>query len=77
MFFFSKPSKPSLGPTKTHIQWAAGAFPTQIKRPGRETCVKVKNDWRSKSNLSMSSGLLKGKHSILTFPFWTELTDYL
>jgi hypothetical protein len=35
-FPLSTPSKLALGTTQTHIQWAPGALPTGVKRPGRE-----------------------------------------
>jgi hypothetical protein len=50
-FFFSKSSKPDLGPTQPPIQWISGTLYTGVKRPGREedyslpTSVEVKETW--------------------------------
>jgi hypothetical protein len=57
IFPHSTSSRPVVGPTQPPIQWAPGAFPPRVKRPGREsdhpppTSAEVKNTWIYTSTL--------------------------
>jgi hypothetical protein len=49
--FFSTSSRPTLGSTKTPIQWVPGALSARVKQPGREAdhsppaTAEVKKVW--------------------------------